>query len=87
MPAPVCPLCHGPMVLRTARTGPAPGRQFHGCSRFPACRGTRAMGSAAAPTFEPRGDAASEAEERGWREEPGSGWQEDPDRDDPCFDY
>lgn len=33
-----CPLCAAPMVLRTARQT---GARFLGCSKFPACRGTR----------------------------------------------
>jgi restriction system protein len=35
---PVCPKCGSPMVLRTAKSGSNVGRQFWGCSRFPACR-------------------------------------------------
>jgi four helix bundle suffix protein len=37
---PDCPLCHGPMVLRTARKGPQAGSQFWGCTGYPACKGT-----------------------------------------------
>ena len=37
--APACPLCGSPMRLRTARTGVNAGRQFWGCSKYPACRG------------------------------------------------
>lgn len=40
-PAPQCPSCEAPMVRRTARKGAGAGSQFWGCSRFPACRGTR----------------------------------------------
>jgi DNA-binding helix-hairpin-helix protein with protein kinase domain len=36
-----CPQCGSRMVLRTARRGGGRGRQFWGCSRYPACRGTR----------------------------------------------
>jgi len=36
-----CPVCHSPMVLRTARRGQNVGQSFWGCSRFPKCRGTR----------------------------------------------
>ena len=39
--APQCPTCNATMVRRTARKGAAPGTQFWGCSKFPACRGTR----------------------------------------------
>lgn len=38
---PVCPECRSRMVRRTARKGPNAGSAFWGCSRFPACRGTR----------------------------------------------
>ncbi len=38
----LCPVCQSTMVLRTAKKGPNTGTQFWGCSRFPACRGTRA---------------------------------------------
>ena len=37
-PEPFCPTCASPMVRRTARQT---GAIFYGCSRFPACRGTR----------------------------------------------
>lgn len=39
--SPTCPQCGSSMVRRTARRGPRPGRQFWGCSHYPACRGTR----------------------------------------------
>lgn len=38
---PACPQCSAPMVRRTARKGANAGSQFWGCSKFPACRGTR----------------------------------------------
>lgn len=38
---PACPLCSAAMVRRTARKGANAGAQFWGCSKFPACRGTR----------------------------------------------
>ncbi len=38
---PLCPVCSASMVRRTSRRGATPGAQFWGCSRFPACRGTR----------------------------------------------
>ncbi|WP_293624555.1 restriction endonuclease [Salinisphaera sp.] len=41
--APACPRCQAPMVERIARKGTNAGRAFHGCSRFPACRATRAI--------------------------------------------
>lgn len=40
---PTCPLCHASMVLRTAKKGSRAGDSFWGCSRFPDCRGTRAV--------------------------------------------
>ena len=36
-----CPICHNPMVLRTARRGRNAGQSFWGCSRYPKCRGTQ----------------------------------------------
>lgn len=39
--APQCPACNASMVRRTAQKGSRAGAQFWGCSRFPACRGTR----------------------------------------------
>lgn len=38
---PSCPVCGSGMRLRTARRGKRAGRQFWGCSRYPACQGTR----------------------------------------------
>lgn len=39
---PVCPRCARPMVWRVARKGVAAGKEFWGCSAYPAgCRGTR----------------------------------------------
>ena len=35
----VCPRCGAPMVLRTAKRGDRAGKQFYGCSKYPACRG------------------------------------------------
>ena len=35
---PLCPNCAIPMVLRTARRGNMPGRQFYGCPNYPRCR-------------------------------------------------
>jgi restriction system protein len=37
---PTCPRCGASMVLRTARQGTSAGRQFWGCSKYPACRAT-----------------------------------------------
>jgi restriction system protein len=39
--APLCPVCNGSMVRRTAKKGANAGSQFWGCSKYPACRGTR----------------------------------------------
>lgn len=38
---PQCPACNAAMVRRRARKGSLAGLPFWGCSRFPACRGTR----------------------------------------------
>jgi restriction system protein len=38
---PSCPTCTSPMVRRMAGKGINAGKQFWGCSRYPACRGTR----------------------------------------------
>lgn len=40
---PACPRCMGRMVRRTAKRGRNAGNDFWGCSRFPACHGTREM--------------------------------------------
>jgi len=42
--APHCPSCNGVMVQRTARRGANAGSEFWGCSDYPRCRGTRAIG-------------------------------------------
>jgi hypothetical protein len=39
--APACPQCGSKMVLREAHRGANAGQSFWGCSRYPACRGTR----------------------------------------------
>lgn len=44
---PNCPQCGSHMVLRTARKGPNTGSRFYGCSRYPQCRGTQPLESAA----------------------------------------
>ncbi|UCV06849.1 restriction endonuclease [Dechloromonas denitrificans] len=36
-----CPQCGSGMVVRTAKRGASAGEKFWGCSRYPACRGTR----------------------------------------------
>lgn len=36
-----CPVCSSSMVKRMSKTGPRAGQAFWGCSKFPACRGTR----------------------------------------------
>jgi restriction system protein len=36
-----CPQCGSAMVTRTAKRGASAGEKFWGCSRYPACRGTR----------------------------------------------
>jgi restriction system protein len=39
--ATTCPRCGSAMVKRVAKQGAERGNEFWGCSRFPACRGTR----------------------------------------------
>lgn len=39
--ASACPKCGSQMILRQAKRGQAAGRSFWGCSRFPACTGSR----------------------------------------------
>lgn len=41
---PSCPICAKSMVRRTAKRGPAAGREFWGCSAYPSCKGTRPIG-------------------------------------------
>lgn len=36
-----CPVCAKPMTRRTAKRGSNAGREFWGCTGYPACRGTR----------------------------------------------
>lgn len=38
---PKCPRCQSIMIERTARQGASAGKKFWGCTRFPACKGTR----------------------------------------------
>lgn len=37
----LCPKCGAQMVLRAAKTGREPGKQFWGCSEYPRCRFTQ----------------------------------------------
>lgn len=39
-----CPVCSSSMVKRTAKSGSRAGQAFWGCSKYPACRGTRPVG-------------------------------------------
>jgi len=41
--APVCPRCGSEMVRRAARQGANAGQSFWGCSKYPSCRGIRAI--------------------------------------------
>ena len=41
---PHCPRCGTPMVLRTAKAGRNFGKQFWGCSGYPACKGVVEIG-------------------------------------------
>lgn len=43
VPMQTCPSCNGQMVIRKAGRGANAGRQFLGCTRYPACRGTRPL--------------------------------------------
>lgn len=36
-----CPVCQSAMIKRTAKQGANVGNEFWGCSRYPACKGTR----------------------------------------------
>jgi len=36
-----CPICKSAMIKRMAKKGKNAGQQFWGCSKFPACKGTR----------------------------------------------
>ena len=38
---PGCPQCGSPMCRRTAHKGPQAGKEFWGCSTYPACKATR----------------------------------------------
>ncbi|EGR0791190.1 hypothetical protein EWS92_22315 [Vibrio vulnificus] len=38
---PLCPSCHAPLVMRTAKRGQNKGNQFYGCSSYPRCRYTQ----------------------------------------------
>jgi ssDNA-binding Zn-finger/Zn-ribbon topoisomerase 1 len=40
---PVCPKCHTPFVLRSAKSGQHLGKQFYGCTNYPKCRETLEM--------------------------------------------
>lgn len=40
---PHCPVCNALMVKRLARRGSGAGATFWGCSKYPNCRGTRAV--------------------------------------------
>jgi restriction system protein len=42
--APTCPACAKAMVRRTAKRGANAGGEFWGCTGYPACKGTRAIG-------------------------------------------
>jgi restriction system protein len=42
--APSCPVCASRMVQRIAKRGAHEGKAFWGCTSYPECKGTRAMG-------------------------------------------
>lgn len=37
----ICPWCGGNLIIRTAKKGSNPGRQFYGCSNYPKCKFTK----------------------------------------------
>lgn len=39
-----CPVCAKPMARRIAKRGATAGNEFWGCTDYPTCRGTRALG-------------------------------------------
>lgn len=41
---PACPSCGSAMACRVAKRGANAGKSFWGCSRYPACKGVRALG-------------------------------------------
>ena len=41
---PTCPICSKPMVRRVAKRGTNAGREFWGCTGYPACKGTKPIG-------------------------------------------
>jgi len=41
---PTCPVCSKPMVKRRSRRGANAGGEFWGCTAYPACKGTSAIG-------------------------------------------
>ena len=41
--SPACPVCQSAMVRRTAKRGANSGNEFWGCSRYPGCKGIRAI--------------------------------------------
>lgn len=41
-----CPVCGSDMKVRTAQRGRTAGSQFMGCTRYPACKGTRSLTAA-----------------------------------------
>ncbi|HAS6204045.1 TPA: hypothetical protein I7243_22185 [Vibrio vulnificus] len=43
---PLCPSCHAPLVMRTAKRGQNKGNQFYGCSSYPRCRYTQDISAA-----------------------------------------
>ncbi|PWY28866.1 restriction endonuclease [Vibrio vulnificus] len=43
---PLCPSCHAPLVMRTAKRGQNKGNQFYGCSSYPRCRYTKDISAA-----------------------------------------
>lgn len=42
--APSCPICASTMVMRKAKKGSNAGSTFWGCTNYPECKGTKAIG-------------------------------------------
>jgi hypothetical protein len=40
----ICPKCSNELFLRTVKSGAKAGSQFYGCSKYPTCRYTKAVG-------------------------------------------
>ena len=57
---PSCPVCGQPMIQRIARKGPRANQAFWGCSSYPDCKGTLAMGASDKSDMSDRSDGRPE---------------------------